>query len=249
MAVGCFVLVVFLLVLYVANTAPWFLLIIPVAIAAAIVAYVVNKRNNKIASIAAFTTQAKLVDDFAAQLEAGKNTADANFALKKGEVVLASLDNIKLLEWVSTGSTYQGGSAGFSFRVMRGVSYRVGRSSGQLVRNPPALKTLDVGTVNFTTERITFVGLRETRAYDVAKILNLNIDHNGQTVMISVANRKTPSALQGSSFDVVGPGFLVQTALTVHNSGAQAGAAELRESAIALRGAAEATRVELGLTS
>jgi hypothetical protein len=158
MAVGCFVLVVFLLVLYVANTAPWFLLIIPVAIAAAIVAYVVNKRNNKIASIASFTTQAKLVDEFAAQLEAGKNTADANIALKKGEVVLASLDNIKLLEWVSTGSTYQGGSAGFSFRVMRGVSYRVGRSSGQLVRNPPALKTLDVGTVNFTTERITFVG-------------------------------------------------------------------------------------------
>jgi hypothetical protein len=91
--------------------------------------------------------------------------------------------------------------------------------------------------------------LRETRAYDVAKILNLNVDHNGQTVMISVANRKTPSALQGSSFDAVGPGFLVQTALTVHNSGAQAGAAELRERANQLRSAAEATRVELGLTS
>ena len=249
MAVGCFALVVLLFTLYVAQTAPWFLLVIPVGIAAAIAANVVRKRNNKIASIAAFNSQAKAVDDFAAQLESGQSSTDANFALKKGEVVLASQDNIKLLEWVSTGSSYQGGSAGFSFGVMRGVSYRVGRSSGQLVRNPPALKTLDVGTVNFTTERITFVGLRETRAYDVAKILDLNIDHNGQTVMISVSNRKNPSGLQGSSFDQVGPGFLVQAALAVHNSSAQAAAAELRVSAGALRAAAEATKVELNLVN
>jgi hypothetical protein len=247
MAVGCFALIVLLFTLYVAQTAPWFLLVIPVGIAAAIVANAVKKRNNKIASIEAFTTQAKAVDEFAAQLEAGQSTPDANFALKAGETLLASQDNIKLLEWVSTGSTYQGGSAGFSFRVMRGVSYRVGRNSGQLVRNPPALKTVDVGTVNFTTERITFVGPRETRAYDVAKILDLNIDHNGQTVMISVSNRKTPSALQGSSFDIVGPGFLVQAALAVHNSTREAAAASLRVSANELRAAAEATRVELNL--
>jgi hypothetical protein len=206
-------------------------------------------RSNKIASIAAFKQQAQVVDKFATRLVAGAGASSANFALKPGEILLDTLNNVNLLEWVSTGSTYQGGSAGFSFRVMRGVSYRVGRTSGQLIKNPPALRIVDTGTVNFTTERITFVGLRETRAYDVAKILDLQIDHNGQTVMISVSNRKTPSALQGTSFDVVAPGFLVQAALTMHNANAQAAADQLRQSANELRASAEQTRVELKLSS
>ena len=248
MALGCIAIVAFIFLLCVSQSAPWALTIIPVAIIAGIIVRRIQTRNSKIASIAAFNEQAKAVDDFASSLLSGK-TQSANFALKEGEVLLDTLDDVSLLEWVSTGSTYQGGSSGFSFRVMKGVSYRVGRTAGQLVKNPPALRTIDSGTVNFTTERITFVGLRETRAYDVAKILDLNIDHNGQTVMISVSNRQTPSALQGNSFAEVAPGFLVQAALTMHNANAQAAADQLRQSANELRAAAEATRVELKLTS
>ena len=248
MALGCVALLVLLILLFVAQTMPWVLLVIPIGFAAGIITAIVKARNNKIASIDAFERQAQVVDEFANQIAKGTGLSAANFAMKPNELLLASQDNVSLLEWVSTGSTYQGGSAGFSFRVMRGVSYRVGRNSGQLVKNPPALKTVDVGTVNFTTQRITFVGQRETRAYDVDKMLSLQIDHNGQTVMIAVSNRQKPSALQGSTFDLVGPGFLVQTALTVHNSDAQTAAAQLHAIANELRASAQATRVALRLT-
>ncbi len=246
-AAGCLTFVVLIVLFTLGNSYPWIWAIVAAAILAGVAARLVQNRNNKIASIEAFERQAAAVDAFANQIATGTGQSAANFALKSNEILLATQDNVTLLEWVSTGSSYQGGSAGFSFRVMRGVSYRVGQSRGQLVKNPPALKTIDVGTVNFTTERITFVGPRETRAYEVEKMLNLSIDHNGQTVMISVSNRQKPSALQGSSFDLVGPGFLVQTALTLHNSDAQTAAAQLRASANELRASAQATRVQLKL--
>ena len=245
--VTCFIIVAVLVLVIVGQSYPWIWAVLAILIAAAIAFNVWQKRQNKIASIAAFKAQAGLVESFATAIETGKTQPAENLALGAGEVLLGSQDNVKLLEWVSTGSSYQGGSSGLSFRVMRGVSYRVGANRGTIVKNPPALRTVDVGTVNFTTKRVTFVGARETRAFDVAKILDLKLDHNGQTVMISVSNRQKPSGLQGAGFDTIAPGFLVQAALTMHNSGPTPAAAELRENAKQLRSAAETTRVELGL--
>ena len=245
---GCLAFVVIVALIALGNQYPWIWAVLAALIVAAVAFNLWKKRQNKIASIGSFEEQAHALDLLAEDVAKGQTTESVSFALKAGETVLGSQDNIGLLEWVGTGSSYRGGNSGFSFRVMKGVSYRIGSSRGQLVKNPAALSTLDSGSVTYTTERITFVGGQQTRTWEVAKMLDLNTDHNGLTVMISVSNRQKPSGLQGASFSLVAPAFLVQAALTTHNSGKTEAAKELREAAEKFRSAAQALRVEMKLT-
>jgi len=245
----CFGIAILFGLIVLGNNYPWVWLVIVGIIVLTAVLKMRQTRNNKVASVAAFEQQANALTELAANIQSGQAVASPSFALKTGEVALGSSDNVRLLEWVSTGSSYRGGSTGFSFRVMKGVSYRVGQSRGTLIKNPPALSTLDHGTVHYTTDRITFVGNQQTRSWDVSKMLDLNVDHNGQTVMISVSNRQKPSGLQGGSFEEPGPGFMVRAALTTHNSGAKEAATELLKSADDLRVAAQQMRVELKISA
>jgi hypothetical protein len=121
-------------------------------------------------------------------------------------------------------------------------------ATGSWFKSPPELKVIDSGTVNYTTQRITFAGNMQTRQWDVDKILDLNITDNGQTVMISVSNRKQPSGLQGLSYAEIGPGFYVRAATTMRSDGAQAAANEVISSA-KIDELADSLRVELKQSS
>jgi hypothetical protein len=244
---GCLALVFVVSLVAGAAKYPWIWIIVFLAAAGAIWYRYYAERRNKIASIGAFTRQAEALRRLALEIESGTQSTEVNFAIKPGERILGSQNDVRLIEWVSTGSSYQGGSQGFSFRVMPGVYYRVGANRGTIVKNPPDLAIIDVGMVNYTTKRITFVGPQQTREWDVAKVLNLDLDHNGQTVMISVSNRQKPSGLQGSSYDLVAPGFLVETAVALNNGDAASAAAKLRQDAWQLEQVAQETRAQLKL--
>jgi len=166
---ACLLIVLFAVLIFLANQNPWLYALMAAVIVVWIIVALAKRRQNKIDSIEAFKMQARELQGLANRLIAGASNDSASFALKPGEILLGRSEGVGLLEWVSTGSSYQGGSQGVSIRVMRGVSYRVGSSRGQLVKNPPALKTLDVGTVTYTSKRITFSGMQETRQWDVEK--------------------------------------------------------------------------------
>ena len=152
------------------------------------------------------------------KLEDGVPAGLVQTMLKKGEVAIDSVP-AKLLEYRSTGSSYQGGSQGVSIRIAKGLSYRVGANRGQLVRNPDALSVIDSGDATFTNQRVVFGGQAQTREWAFDKLVDFNSGDNGTQVMISVSNRQKVSGLNAESVFHVQPGVLLEVAVAYANGG------------------------------
>ena len=141
------------------------------------------------------------------------------FMEQKGEKAYFKLDNVSLTEWRSTGSTYQGGSQGVSFRIAKGVSYRVGQSRGTLTKNPEQLQVVDQGSAIFTDKRIVFAGTKSNREWDFSKMVNVDVGTNGIYVNIAVSNRQKISGLRASNDADLTPGILAGIVLELNESG------------------------------
>jgi hypothetical protein len=141
------------------------------------------------------------------------------FIEQKGEKAYFKLDNVSLTEWRSTGSSYQGGSQGVSFRIAKGVSYRVGVSQGTLTKNPEQLQVVDQGSAIFTDKRIVFAGTKSNREWDFSKMVNVDVGTNGIYVNIAVSNRQKNSGLRASNDADLTPGILAGIVLELNESG------------------------------
>jgi len=102
---------------------------------------------------------------------------------KKGEIVhlqthAALLKEVAVREW-------QGGSAGFSFRVAKGVSFRTGQVKGRSVVVGSEIKTDDVGALTVTSTRICFLGDRKTVDIPYTKLVGLDVFSDGVTLRSS----------------------------------------------------------------
>lgn len=156
-----------------------------------------------------FENQSQKLSHLASSLGAGFNSS---LSLRKGEVLVYVLPAVGLIETRSTGSTWSGGSQGVSIRIMKGVSYRVGATKGQLVRNPEALQQVDQGAATFTNQRVVFTGSSTNREWAFDKMLNVDAGGGGVTVNMAVSNRQKTSGLVCLDFDDITPGFAVAIA-------------------------------------
>lgn len=143
-------------------------------------------------------------------------------ALASDEIPIYQLHGVNLIESRSNGSSYSGGSQGFSFRVMKGVSYRVGANRGQLQRNPDSLQVVDNGVATFTSKRVIFAGQSASREWKLDSILNIDNTGNGAQVMIAVKNRMKTSGLAAENRDDILPGLLFAIAADCFNGGIEA---------------------------
>lgn len=148
--------------------------------------------------------------------------------LAKDEEPVYVLKRVALLETRGNGSTYVGGSQGVSFRVAKGISYRVGSSRGQLVRNPESLQVVDQGTATFTNKRIVFAGSSASREWRFDKMTNIDIGGNGMQVMLAVNNRQKVSGLKWLDTEDLTPG----TVLAIANDYFEEGVAAAKERCI-----------------
>ncbi|MFW5828187.1 MAG: hypothetical protein ACOCU4_08845, partial [Alkalispirochaeta sp.] len=82
---------------------------------------------------------------------------DPPVMLKKGEEALISMPHGVDLYEERVRHEYQGGTAGFSFRVAKGVSFRVGGFKGQRVPVTEQ-KHIDSGALVITNKRVVFNG-------------------------------------------------------------------------------------------
>ena len=119
--------------------------------------------------------------------------------LKKNEVAhletaAALLKEVQIKEWRS-------GSHGVSFRIAKGVSYRVGASRGQMHVIGTELQTQDEGTLTVTSHRAVFAGTRKTVEVSFAKLLGLNVFNDG--IQFHVSNRQNPSLFRVDSGPMV----------------------------------------------
>ncbi len=68
---------------------------------------------------------------------------------------------------------YEGGSRGVSFRVMKGVSFRVGNYKGHPIKEEVIDKTS--GIIYLTSKKIVFSALTHSRVIKYKDIINLNV--------------------------------------------------------------------------
>ena len=90
--------------------------------------------------------------------------------LNDRERIILKLDGVQLLEFknIKNKGMYQG----ISLRVMDGLSYRIGEFSH---KQKKALTNVDIGELIFTSDRLIFLGDRESLEISLKKLLSVNI--------------------------------------------------------------------------
>jgi hypothetical protein len=113
--------------------------------------------------------------------------------LKPAERVFWVLRGASLIESRHAPGHYQGGSQGFSFHVMKGVTYRVGANRGTFTEGPETPSVIDVGNVVITSKRAVFLGQKETREWSFDKLIGVTDQTEASWTALSVSNRQKTS--------------------------------------------------------
>lgn len=115
--------------------------------------------------------------------------------LKKGEHAYLIVEGVGYIEPKRLPSTWQGGSRGVSFRIAKGVNYRVGATKGQMKQGEEVLQATDSGTFVATNQRFLFVGSKRTTEWALSKLVGFSLDGTPGTAVFNVTNRQKPSGL------------------------------------------------------
>lgn len=127
----------------------------------------------------------------------------SGLVLQKGEKVHWTEPAILMEERVVR-RYYKGGYSGFSFRITKGVSYRIGGFRGHPVRETGVVGVSN-GELIITNKRIIFRGDKKSFAIKLDKILDIQLFTNG--LQISENNRSKPiliKFLQKGNHDIIG---------------------------------------------
>lgn len=101
-----------------------------------------------------------------------------------------------LIEQQVVGRHYEGGSQGFSFRIAKGVTYRVGSQRGQLITDKRLVK-VSSGSLIFTNKRLIFTGQLKSFDIKLNKVLSVSFAHDG--MIFTTGNRENPYLVQFKS--------------------------------------------------
>jgi len=124
------------------------------------------KANKEIPITRISEDEAKALEDLVLQTA----IQDSSIKLHDQERIILKLDGIQLLEFknINNKGIYQG----ISLRVVDGLSYRIGEFSH---KQKEALAGLDVGELIFTSDRLIFLGAKESIELYLKKLLSVNI--------------------------------------------------------------------------
>lgn len=139
-----------------------------------------------------------------AVLDGNQVLSDPGVMLKPGEVAVAKVTNVGLVEERKGAGHWQGGSQGVSIPIGslkgRSVRYRVGTTRGHYVQGAPTPTAVDHGTMTITNQRIVYQGTSKTSECSFTKLLG--IQHSPGSITISVSNRQKPTTVHyGESLD------------------------------------------------
>jgi hypothetical protein len=119
--------------------------------------------------------------------------ADAVVQLKKDESFLLQAEGAVLIEPRRDEGHYQAGSSGFSFKVAKGVRYRVGGTRGTYVPGEEQPTPVDTGTMTITNQRVVFQGAKQAREWSYSKLIGMQHDPQQPWTAIQVSNRQKVS--------------------------------------------------------
>lgn len=115
--------------------------------------------------------------------------------MKRGEVA-HWIEPATLLEEKTVSRKYVGGSHGVSFRIMKGVSYRIGASRGRMVSETGIVPVAN-GYFVITNQRLVFSGDRKSVNAPYTKILDMSLYTDG--LNFSLTSRQKPILVKFSN--------------------------------------------------
>jgi len=121
----------------------------------------------------------------------GLDDVDA-VVLKKGEIAVAQIAKVSLIEERRSAGHYVGGSQGVSFPIghvgRSSIRYHVGATRGHYVQGESISTAVDHGTLTITNQRFIYLGQKKSVECQFAKLLG--IQHGDGGLTISVSNRQ-----------------------------------------------------------
>lgn len=133
-----------------------------------------------------------------AQTFAGATAADepsVPMQLAPGERVFSVLERASLVEPRKRPERWSSGYTGFSFRLARGLRYRVTAGKGRKEPGEEAPTAIDAGVATITDRRVVFQGARRTREWAFDRLLGYHNDGRVPLTLFHVANREKVSGV------------------------------------------------------
>ena len=125
----------------------------------------------------------------------------SGFIIQPDERLYGVFVNAMLIEPRRAPGHYAGTSAGLSFRLAKGVQYRVGQQRGVFQPGPESPTVIDHGDLAITTRRVIFRGLKQSREWEFGKLLGVEHAKDGSWSALSLRNRQKTSGF-GYSADI-----------------------------------------------
>ncbi|SRR5581483_6041731 len=129
---------------------------------------------------------------------AGATTADeasVPLQLTPGERVFSVLERVSLVEPRKRPERWSAGYTGFSFRLARGLRYRVTSASVKKEPGEEPPSAMDTGIATITDRRVVFQGSRRTREWVFDNLLGYHNDGRVPLTLFQVSNREKASGL------------------------------------------------------
>ena len=154
---------------------------------------------------------------------------EAGFSLRHGEKYVITLKDQLLMETRRAPRVTTRKTDAFTVALAKGFYYTAAGGSSVSPEPGDEIRQIDVGTATFTTHRVVFVGSKQTREWDFAKLLGVNEEPGGVQIMIAVSNRQRMSGLASQSFADISPGLAFQIADIAKDEGFESARAACKD--------------------
>ena len=145
---------------------------------------------------------------------------ETTLKLKKNERILVDLHGLPMIEPRRPPAQYRGGSSGASFRIAKGVYWRVGSYRGERIQLPDEFQVIsEHGTLHLTNLRAVYVSPMKNREWQWGKLLSYNHDLEQGMSIIHVSNRQKGSGFSHSTIEeeTAFICFSIDAAIAYHN--------------------------------
>ena len=145
--------------------------------------------------------------------------SEASFPLRHGEEFVMNLKDVSLAEGRRAPRVTSRRTDALTLALAKGVYYTA--AGGKSISPEPdeLISEIDTGTATFTTHRVVFVGSKQTREWDFAKLLGATEGAGGLRVMFAVSNRQKMSGIAQASIDQIAPGLAYQITMGAREDG------------------------------
>lgn len=140
----------------------------------------------------------------ATEIQAGNLpiVAASGVILQKSEIA-HWIEPASLLEERVVARRYEGGSQGFSFKIAKGLTYRVGQSRGRLVTDKE-VQAVSRGEIVVTDRRVIFRGDAKSFEIRLEKLLEVEMFSDGVRLTGSTGKPRIVKFLSDSNADIFG---------------------------------------------